>query len=370
LNLEIFPSSIRYSDEQRNSLLINNLEMWINALKPTRFFIYPIQYTRVIGIVRLYTVKLLNNTVLALLLSIGFMPLGLAGSPLTFSATGYGAATQIAVQAGNNQTAAVGEAVAIAPSVIVRDADNKPVAGVSVTFTVGVGGGSISPASPATVTTDANGIAALTSWTLGSALLGNTLTATATGLTGSPVTFTANGTLPDPCTASYAGCDWTIRESAADNAWLQVAYGRDGNGNGLWVAVASSGTGNRVMTSPDGINWTTRSSAADRSWVSVAYGNGLWVAVAFDGGGAVMTSPDGISWTMRDRPSTNTAWHSVAYGNGLWVAVATTGTNRVMTSPDGITWTSQAAAAANSWHSVAYANGLWWLLPALARATV
>ncbi len=38
---------------------------------------------------------------------------------------------------------------------------------------------------------------------------------------------------------------WTARTSAADNDWQSVTYG-----NGLFVAVASSGTGNRVMTSP------------------------------------------------------------------------------------------------------------------------
>ena len=37
---------------------------------------------------------------------------------------------------------------------------------------------------------------------------------------------------------------WTIRTSAADNEWYDVTYG-----NGLFVAVAGSGTGNRVMTS-------------------------------------------------------------------------------------------------------------------------
>ena len=124
------------------------------------------------------------------------------------------------------------------------------------------------------------------------------------------------------------GINWTIRTSAANNQWYSVAYG-----NGLWVAVASSGTGNRVMTSPDGINWTIRTSAADNSWNSVAYGNGLWVAVSTTGtGNRVMTSPDGITWTSRTSAADN-AWLSVAYDNGLWVAVSSSGTgNRVMTS--------------------------------------
>ena len=150
------------------------------------------------------------------------------------------------------------------------------------------------------------------------------------------------------------GITWTIRTSAADNAWYSVCYG-----NGLFVAVAGSGTGNRVMTSPDGITWTIRTSAADNQWSSVCYGNGLFVAVANNGtGNRVMTSPDGITWTIRTSAADNT-WYSVCYGNGLFVAVAYSGTgNRVMTSPDGITWTIRTSAADNAWFSVCYGNGL------------
>jgi hypothetical protein len=61
--------------------------------------------------------------------------------------------------------------------------------------------------------------------------------------------------------------NWTIRTSAADNYWRSVCYG-----NGLFVAVATTGTGNRVMTSPDGVNWTIRTSAAGNSWYSVCQG--------------------------------------------------------------------------------------------------
>ena len=86
--------------------------------------------------------------------------------------------------------------------------------------------------------------------------------------------------------AQADGITWTSRTSAADNQWFSVAYG-----NGLWVAVSNTGTGNRVMSSPDGITWTSRTSAADNQWLSVAYGNGLWVAVSLDGtGNRVMTS--------------------------------------------------------------------------------
>jgi hypothetical protein len=65
------------------------------------------------------------------------------------------------------------------------------------------------------------------------------------------------------------GSTWTSQTSAANNQWQSVTYG-----NGLFVAVSSTGTDNRVMTSPDGINWTSRTSAASISWISVTYGNG------------------------------------------------------------------------------------------------
>jgi hypothetical protein len=87
------------------------------------------------------------------------------------------------------------------------------------------------------------------------------------------------------------------------------------------------------MTSPDGITWTSRTSAADNSWASVTYGNGLFVAVSYSGtGNRVMTSPDGINWTSRTSAADN-FWYGVTYGDGLFVAVSSSGTgNRVMTS--------------------------------------
>lgn len=168
-----------------------------------------------------------------------------------------------------------------------------------------------------------------------------------------------------PSLASVTGEVWTTRVPASDNDWRSVTYG-----NGLYVAVASSGTGNRVMTSPDGINWTSRTSAADLFWLSVTYGGGLFVAVArtisaTGTNNRVMTSPDGINWTTRTSPADND-WVSVTYGNGLFVAVAANGgdsdatkaTKRVMTSPDAITWTLQTPANTTAqWFSVVYGAG-------------
>ena len=155
-----------------------------------------------------------------------------------------------------------------------------------------------------------------------------------------------------PATSVDMGVNWTERTSAADNNWQSVAYG-----NGLFVAVAATGSGNRVMTSPDGITWTPRSSAVDNDWKSVTYGNGLFVAVAASGSGnRVMTSPDGITWTIRTSAA-DYNWSCVTFGNGLFVAVASTGYNKLMTSPDGITWTI-GTVLWSPMLSVTYGNGL------------
>jgi gliding motility-associated-like protein len=173
-----------------------------------------------------------------------------------------------------------------------------------------------------------------------------------TNLGTATVTITGIGNYTGTKTQTFEIVPWTSRTSAADNLWYGVAYG-----NGLFVAVAGSGTGNRVMTSPDGITWTPRTSAADADWYGITYGNGLFVAIAGSGTNQVMTSPDGITWTARIAAAAN-EWRSITYGNGLFVAVGSTGTgNRVMTSPDGITWTSRTSAADNNWGGVAYGNG-------------
>jgi len=150
------------------------------------------------------------------------------------------------------------------------------------------------------------------------------------------------------------GINWTIRVTPVDNDWRSICYGY-----GLFVAVSDTGTDDRVMTSPDGINWTIRVTPVDNNWHSVTYGGGLFVAVAYSGtDNRVMTSPDGINWTIRVTPEDND-WRSICYGNGLFVAVANSGTdNRVMTSPDGINWTIRVTPEDNNWHGVCYGNGL------------
>lgn len=96
-----------------------------------------------------------------------------------------------------SQQATPGATVAEPPTVRVVDAQGQPIPGVGVTFAVTAGGGTLGTP---LATTDAAGVASATSWTLGSSLGVNTVTATVTGLP--VVTFTA--TALDPCDVAPA----------------------------------------------------------------------------------------------------------------------------------------------------------------------
>jgi adhesin/invasin len=156
-----------------------------------------------------------------------------------------GPAESIAIQAGDNQTAGVNEAVATPPSVIVRDESDNPVAGVDVVFEVTGGGGAVSPT---TVTSGANGIATVTSWTLGPTAGANTMTATASGL--NTVTFDATaeaaGTTTvlsaEPPSPAGAGVEvtFTATVSSASGTPTGVVVFRD-NGTEIGQGTLSGG---------------------------------------------------------------------------------------------------------------------------------
>lgn len=125
-------------------------------------------------------------------------------------------ATQIAIQAGNNQVAPAG--TALAPlQVLVRDASSAPVQGVTVNWAVGTGGGTVSAT---TSTSDVNGIASITR-TLGPNAGTQTTTATRGGLSGSPVTFNATATIQGATQITLASGN---NQTALVSATLSTPY--------------------------------------------------------------------------------------------------------------------------------------------------
>ncbi|MEO8452270.1 MAG: hypothetical protein ABI647_20940 [Gemmatimonadota bacterium] len=98
-----------------------------------------------------------------------------------------GAPSSVAVQAGDGQSANAGTGVPVAPSVVVKDQNARPVAGAAVAFAVDSGGGAVTAAN---AVTGSDGVASSGGWALG--LGRNRLRATVAGLP--PVFFTATAT--------------------------------------------------------------------------------------------------------------------------------------------------------------------------------
>jgi hypothetical protein len=202
-------------------------------------------------------------------------------------------------------------------------------------------------------------------------------TAVGQTLTTSKGSWSATPAIPDPSGYSYrwqrcestavAGDLWVSRTTNA-NGWYGMEWGGP-PGARTFVAVAESGDGDRVMTSPDGENWTTRSTPGGtaNNWTSVVWGDppgaaaARFVAVASGGSGnRVMTSADGATWESPTQPAfvTGGIWRAVTWGGPagqeLFVAVAYSGA--VMTSPDGVTWTQRTSAAGNQWFGITWGD--------------
>jgi adhesin/invasin len=149
--------------------------------------------------------------------------------PVSFSAWGAaGPPAFMTGHAGDGQTAQVGSAVPLPPSVRVRDAFHNAVPGVSVAFSVASGGGSVT-GSPAW--TDAEGVATVTSWTLGPSPGTHTLAAQTAGVP--DVVFSATAVESPPVgqfsielqfmTAIDGAQEAIFREAAA--RWEEVIVG-------------------------------------------------------------------------------------------------------------------------------------------------
>lgn len=150
-------------------------------------------------------------------------------APVVFSASvGPGAPAQLAITAGNNQEADPGEAVATNPTVALRDAFNTPIANSTVTFTITGGGGTIAGGGSAQVTTNAQGVATVGPWVLGTTPGPNTLRASAGTV---QVTFSATALGPCDTQRPLVGpgddVDGSIVHGDPDNHCMVANIARD-----------------------------------------------------------------------------------------------------------------------------------------------
>lgn len=151
-------------------------------------------------------------------------------TPLVFNATASAVVPpgSVALSAGDNQGAMAGTTLSVRPAVLVKDASGNPAAGKTVTFTVTSGGGSVTGA---VATTDANGVATVGSWTIGTVAGPNTLSATVSGgsFTANPASFRAIGCHGGGGTGYAITLCYTTTMSDTQRAVFETAAARWGS---------------------------------------------------------------------------------------------------------------------------------------------
>ncbi|HEU4881969.1 MAG TPA: Ig-like domain-containing protein [Longimicrobium sp.] len=242
-----------------------------------------------------------------------------------------GPAATATVAAGNNQKALRATAVATAPRVVVRDGFGNAVPGQAVQFAVTSGGGSI--AGP-TQTTDANGSAAVSSWTLGAALGTNSLAATFPGTGVPPVVFSA--VAANAGTISIQNGDKQAAMGGAAVPTAPLVTVRDGNGSamaGVQVTFTVTGGGGSVGSATATTNASGVASAGSWTLGPEAGPNALTASVAvitgppvvFRGTGCTGGGGAGYQMTLCFTSTMSTAQRA-AFQNAAtrWAGVITT----------------------------------------------
>jgi adhesin/invasin len=187
---------------------------------------------------------------------------------VTFTATATGgAAASMQPISLVSQPGIAGQAATSIPSVVVRDAQGNPVAGVTVTFSVTAGGGTVTGG---TVVTDASGVATATSWTFGVTAGLNTVTASAAGLPSVIFSSTTTG-IPTQVAVFNGNNQAAVQGTAvaiAPSVRVTDVGGQGVGGVPVTFAVTGGGgslTGPSVLTDATGVatvgSWTLGAAA-------------------------------------------------------------------------------------------------------------
>lgn len=152
-------------------------------------------------------------------------------------------AASISAVAGEGQSANLGLAVSVAPSVVVRATDGSTMAGVAVTFRVLSGGGSVQNQ---TSTTNAEGIASAGKWTLGTTPGANTVEASYGALAAVRFSATATNPVLAPAPGSF---NIVVRYIGSATARQQSAVA---SAVAKWQSVVTSDLSNIPLNAPAG----------------------------------------------------------------------------------------------------------------------
>jgi hypothetical protein len=249
----------------------------------------------------------LRATVAGVTAPVDFTATGVAGTPASIIVGGTGNS--------QGQTAIAGTSVTNAPVVLVRDAGNNPVSGVTVRFAIGGGAGKIlTGASDATgqntqdVTTGANGQASIFAWRLGT-VGANTLTATlpAHGSVNAFV-FTATAIVGPPTQIAVGNQAWGFTRTGTAHGGTPSIVLRDAGGNlvsghtvtwgtptnsTLSATASSTSSAQGVAAFPRAtVNWTATGAVASNMTI-VASVSGTTLTQTFTS--KIVGAPTGIA---------------------------------------------------------------------------
>jgi len=171
--------------------------------------------------------------------------------------------TSITATTSTSLTATAGDAISPTPAVVVKDQHEQPMTGITVTFAITAGGGTLTGE---TALTNSSGVATVGSWTLGKTSGVNSLAAKVGQLT--PVTFTANGNPGAPASFAKTAGD---NQTAVAGSGLTIAPSitlTDANGNGVpGVAVTFAITSGGGTVIGGNATSNTAGVAAPTEWI-------------------------------------------------------------------------------------------------------
>lgn len=240
------------------------------------------------------------------------------GSTASFTVLAAAAKT-ITADSGQAQTGAAGATLAQPLVVLVTDSLGNPIAGRSITWAVGSGGGSVDS------TTTVTNAAGRTRVRLTLGVGANSVTATSAGLVGSPLTFTATGTGSIATTTVTPHLDTIVSLGAT---FALAAQARDGAGSPM------SGTFTWVSRKPSAVTVNSVGVAT-----AITSNDSAWV-VATEAGGtkdsALIVVQQRVA-TINVTPGTRSIYKTRDYA---FTAAAVDGMGNVMSGITAFTWYS------------------------------
>jgi YetA-like protein/Bacterial Ig-like domain (group 1) len=293
--------------------------------------------------------------------------------------TGTGPAAILQLISGNGQSGTGGQSLSNPFTVKVSDANGNPVSGVTVSFTITAGAGTLSVSQ---ATTSSQGLASCT-LTLGALAGTNTVVAAAGTLVGSPITFsaTATGAAVGPAAVllyvSGTGQSGPVAKPLTNPFVVEVtdAKGNPVSGIGVTFSIIAGGgslTAGQVTTNSQGMASTllTLGPAAGTNTVVASYGTLIGSPVTFSAIGTAGSAGASVTWNdqaqtsgwpgyggyftiLFDPVAQQTILYSVLNGsesiystdlffynstNNIWTHLGGTGSMVDNCVPDGPTW--------------------------------